>query len=185
MIKHCLIINKKFNEMKNRRWFCLVIMLFALIALQDASYAQAGRSSDYNLNPSWVQMMSDSNVNYFDAVKTYNDYWKDKKKPGDEEEEMEMMAEKNHSAKMTDKEKKKLDKEKREHEQEMERESKKKLTSEDMKKLEWKTEMTYQCKRFEDWMRSVKPFVQSDGHILTENERIKIYEQRQRELKQD
>ena len=159
-----------------------LIALFIVVTINHAN-AQAAISTDYNLNPAWVQMMSDPNVNYYVAVKTYNDLWKGKQKPTDEAEEMEMMAAKNHSTKMTEKEKKQLEKEEREHQREVEKESKRKLTDEDLKQLEWKREMTYQCKRFEDWMRTVKPFVQNDGRILTEEERMQIYNQRQEELK--
>ncbi len=175
--------------MKNKQPLCSLGIFLSFVCMVTAfnfrANAQAAKSNDYNLNPSWVQMMSDSNVNYFEAVKAYNEYWKNKPKPNDEAEEMEMMAAKNHSDKMTDKERKKLEREEREHEREMERESKKKLTAEDIKQMEWKREMTYQCKRFEDWMRTVKPFVQSDGRILTESERMKIYEQRQQEMKNE
>lgn len=169
--------------MKNSHLHYSKALILILLAngIFSASTAQTAKGSDYPLNPVWVQMMSDPNVNYYVAVKTYEDYWKDKKKPNAESEEMEQMAKKNHSGKMSDKERKELDKEEREHKRELARESKKTLTEADMKQLEWKREMTYQCKRFEDWMRTVKPFVQNDGRILTEEERMKIYEQRQQE----
>ena len=126
-------------------------------------HAQALKSSDYQNNPAWVQMMSDPNVNYFEALKAYDDYWRGKEQPEEEEEQMEMMASRNHTGKMTDAERKKQDEEIREHERELKRESKKTLTKDDLLKLEWKREMAYQCKRFKDWKTTVKPFVQNDG----------------------
>lgn len=170
------------NKIRLCRWHLLFFSILC-VSIAEKGKAQAVKSSDYQNNPAWVQMMSDPNVNYYEAVKAYEDYWKGKPKPNNEEEEMEMMAQRNHSTKMTEKDKKKLEKEEHEHEREMERESKRKLTEDDLKQLEWKREMTYQCKRFEDWMRTVKPYVQNDGRILSEEERMKIYEQRQQELK--
>ena len=159
------------------------LIVLSVLAFNLKTNAQAAKSSEQPNLPAWVQMMSDPNVNYYVAVKTYEDYWKGKPKPNNEEEEMEAMARRNGSATMTDKEKREMEREEREHKREMERESKRKLTTEDLKQLEWKQEMTYQCKRFEDWMRTVKPFVQTDGRILTEEERMQIYNQRQEELK--
>ena len=175
--------------MKTKHPFCnlhlLWLMIICLIANSSQANAQAAKSSDYQNHPAWVDMMSDPNVNYYVAVNTYNDFWKGKQKPNDEAETMELQSERNHKDKMTEQEKKKFEKEERERKHEKELDSKKQLTEEDMKQLEWKREMTYQCKRFEDWMRTVKPFVQNDGRILTEEERMKIYDQRQQELKKE
>ncbi len=162
-----------------------VLMFFKLLFNAPTVQAQALKSSDYQNNPAWVQMMSDPNVNYFEALKAYDDYWLGKEQPEEEEEQMEMMAARNHSGKMTDAERKKQEEEIREHERELKRESKKKLTEDDLLQLEWKREMAYQCKRFKDWKTTVKPFVQNDGRILNEEERMKIYNQRQEELKKN
>jgi hypothetical protein len=145
--------------------------------------AQALKSSDYQNNPAWVQMMSDPNVNYFEAIKAYEDYWRGKEQPEEEEEQMEMMSSRNYTGKMTDAERKKQEEEIREYELKLKRNSEKKLSEADLLKLEWKREMGYQCKRFKDWKASVKPYVQNDGRILNEEERMKIYNQRQEELK--
>ncbi len=162
----------------------LLLLNILFVSISGKLDAQAAKSSDYQNNPSWVQMMSNPHVNYYEAVKAYNDYWKGKPKPNDEAEEMEMMAERNHPSKMTAKEKKKFEMEEREHKREGDQ-SRKKLTEDDLKQLEWKREMTYQCKRFEDWMQTVKPYVQNDGRILSEEERMKIYEQRMDELRKE
>ncbi len=184
--KSIFIIHHYFStEMKNKRSIINKMLfpplLIIALCICNAANGQTAKSSDYSLNPSWVNMMSDPNENYYEVIKAYDDYWKNKKKPTDEAEEMEMMEEKNHSTKMTDKEKKELEKEERAHKRELELESKKKLTDDDLKQLEWKREMSYQCKRFEDWKLTVKPFVQNDGRILNEEERMKIFEQRQQE----
>jgi hypothetical protein len=45
-------------------------------------------------------------------------------------------------------------------------------------------QLKYQCKRFENWRQEVLPFVQEDGRILTQEERIAIWKQQQEEIKQ-
>lgn len=153
-----------------------------MVANAEKVSAQTANNDGFPLNPPWVKMMTDPNVNYYEAVKAYEDFWKGREKPNNEAEEMEQMVSQNHSGKMTDKERKKMEREEREHKREMERELKKKWTEEELKELEWKREMTYQCKRFEQWMRDSQPYIQNDGRILTQDEKMRIYEQRQREL---
>jgi hypothetical protein len=36
--------------------------------------------------PEWVKMMNDPNVNYFTAVASFNNYWKNREKPTEEKE---------------------------------------------------------------------------------------------------
>lgn len=164
------------------RWI-LFLILIRFLLLNGSAMAQSESSSDYTHNPSWVKMMSDPKVNYFEAVKAYEDFWKGKVKPTDEAEEMESRSEQDRSAKLTEKEKKELVREQLKEKKLKERENKKVLTTDDMKQLEWKREMTYQCKRFEEWKRSVLPYLQNDGSILSEEERMQIQKQRQEELK--
>ena len=96
--------------MKNKNHLSSYLLLLVLTSFTSFNAnSQAAKSSDYPLNPSWVQMMSDPNVNYYVAVKAYDDFWKGKEKPNNEAEEMEMRTAKNHSDKMMDKEKKQLE----------------------------------------------------------------------------
>jgi len=87
--------------------------------------------------------MDDSTVNYKLAVKAFNDYWKNKEKPAEEEEIFEAKA--------------------------------KKIKS-DPKGTETQ-KYAFEYKRFLNWQRSVLPFVQPDGRILTKAERLKIFEE--------
>jgi len=144
------------------------------------------QSVDYKNNPEWIKMIDDPNANYFEAIKAYETYWKYHEKPKNEEEEMEAMAEMNYSEKMTEAEKEKIEKEHREREKELKKDQKKTLTKAEMKALAEKQEMTYQCKRFENWIHEVKPFVQEDGRIQSQEERMKIYnEQIEEQRKQN
>ena len=100
-------------------------------------------------------MMDDPNVNYYEAIKIYNDYWKTHPKPDDPEDRLSQPLDNQDS------------------------ETDKPQLSKEEKKFE--AEMIYQTKRFENWMREEKPFVQEDGRILTQQERIAIWKKQQEE----
>lgn len=118
--------------------------------------------------PSWVMMMDDSMVNYHAAVKTFEDYWKVNRKPKGESEEMEEAEKKG----------KELTRQERER-AELKRKSKGKDSKLPPQTVEVQEYLKYQMKRFENWSREVKPWVQEDGHILTEHERKKLNERQQ------
>ena len=116
-------------------------------------------------------MMDDPHVNYYEAVKAYNEYWKHHEKPNDKEEEM--MSQGN-----TDK----LMKEEKEKELEQQKDNSQKHFSEkQLKEISMKEQMAYQVKRFEGWMNEVKPFVQEDGRILSQQEITDIWKKQQQE----
>lgn len=126
---------------------------------------------DNNNNlPSWIKMIDDPNVNYYDAVKTYDEYWKTHIKPADEEEEMESG---NEDFKEREREVKK----------EIKKEKDRVFTEEELKSMNENNLMKYQVKRFEQWKREVMPFVQEDGRILSDKERMEIWEKQQEEIR--
>jgi hypothetical protein len=43
--------------------------------------------------------------------------------------------------------------------------------------------MKYECKRFDNWKREVKKFVQEDGHILSYDQKLEIWNRQQEEIK--
>lgn len=158
-----------FRKLSNRIWYCacsfLLLQSFATIS---GAQTPAGMET-----PVWVTMMEDPNVNYFDALKAYDAYWLTHTRPAGEEEEMEMnLSEKDRSSK---------DAKEAERERERREERKKKLKGASLEQMEY---LKYQCKRFENWAREVKPWVQSDGHVLTDAERLEIWKKQQTELKQ-
>lgn len=108
--------------------------------------------------PLWVTMMDDPNVNYFEAVKTFNDYWKTREKPVEEGELFESVGDK-------------------EKEQSL-KQKKGRLGTEDPAK-----KYAFEYKRFLWWMREVEPFVQSDGKIKGMNERINEWRTQQQQRK--
>ncbi len=113
--------------------------------------------SDDKRNPNWISMMQDPQVNYYDAVKAFDAYWEGKIEP---EEEDELINE----GKITSTEADSL------------RNVRASWTQVQRNEYE---NMKYQFKRFKDWKRTVFPFVQSDGRILNEQERLEIFQKQQ------
>ena len=147
----------------------LRVLLTILICLSLGANAQtnsgATTASD---QPIWVQMMSDENVNYFEAVEAFNSYFKTHPMPDLEVEEELMGGDL---------------KAKEDYEKEMKRDNKSTLTEQERKSMVEREQMNYQVKRFRNWMKESKPFVQADGHILTGSERAAIWQKQQEEIK--
>jgi hypothetical protein len=51
--------------------------------------AQKNTSKDYSSYPYWIAMIKDTNTNYFEAVKAFNTYWKNREKPQTENEKFD------------------------------------------------------------------------------------------------
>ena len=100
----------------------------------------------------WIKMIDDPNVNYYEAIKAYDDYWLTHKKPAEIEDNL-AEKEKQGPAPQT-------------------------ATPTREEKI-YEDQMRYQVKRFENWLREEKPFVQENGHILTPQERIEIWKTQQ------
>lgn len=107
--------------------------------------------------PDWVKAMEDPNANYFKTVKAYKDFWKGREKPADEDELKERSRKAPAPAAP--------------------------LSEKEMQEQRIENYYRYQCKRFENWMRENKAYVQKDGHILTADERLKLWEQTKKERK--
>lgn len=108
--------------------------------------------------PQWVTMMNDPNVNYFEAVKNFNDYWKNREKPVEEKELFGSVTDKEREASIKQK--------------------KGRLTTEDPAR-----KYAFEYKRFLWWMRENEPFVQSDGKIKGMNDRINEWKTQQEQRK--
>ena len=147
----------------------LRVLLTILICLSLGANAQTNSGATTASNqPIWVQMMSDENVNYFEAVEAFNSYFKTHPMPDLEVEEELMGGDL---------------KAKEDYEKEMKRDNKSTLTEQERKSMVEREQMNYQVKRFRNWMKESKPFVQADGHILTGSERAAIWQKQQEEIK--
>jgi hypothetical protein len=127
--------------------------ILILISLTGLSSSAQQKLSTIRAEASWIKMMDDPNVNYYEAIKAYNDYWKTHKKPADPEDRL------------------------------LGKDGKKDNDADavPLTKAEkiYEDEIVYQVKRFENWMREEKPFVQENGRILTQQERIEIWKKQQ------
>lgn len=159
-----LVISLPLRTMKQ-----ITFLLSIVVCISISTNAQTtSTTTSSNDLPVWVKMMEDENVNYFEAVEAYNLYLKIHPMPGEEVEE-ELMGGDEAS--------------KEEYEREMKRENKKIKTEEQRRELVQREQISYQAKRFRNWMQEVKPFVQEDGHILTQSERNSIWMKQQEEIK--
>jgi hypothetical protein len=133
----------------------LSIILLLLFVSADVIAQEKGPAAkaDYSKEPVWIKMIDDPRVNYYEAIEAFETYWKGKVKP---EEEEELIAE----GKITEKEAERMKKER---------------ASWTPAQLNEYQMLKYHVKRFDQWKRDVFPYVQSDGRILTEQERMDIY----------
>ena len=141
--------------MKNK-YFILFITLFA--SLKSFSQISMKAQSNYEKNPVWITMMSDTLANYFVANNAFESYWKVRPIPIEEEDiighsEMKNGARSNWLQKLFI-----TKKERHEHESEL---------------------YSFQYKKFKNWQRAMKPYVQDDGSILTPSQRIALWRQQQ------
>ncbi|MBA3680264.1 MAG: hypothetical protein H0W73_03615 [Bacteroidetes bacterium] len=119
--------------------------------------AQKNNSKNYKKNPVWIDMIKDPNVNYFEAINAYETFWKNKKKPLEEDE---LIGQTKGEAS-------------KEEKMESRREMREKRREKEMYK-----KYGLECKKFEHWKLQVKPYVQADGHILSKEEQLKMWEQK-------
>jgi competence protein ComGC len=150
---------------KNVRYAMMIvsILLFAIPQL----FAQKDATIKDEM-PNWVKMMEDPNVNYNNAIKAYESYWKGKEKPEWEDPMMEY-----YEGKITLKQAQREQKKRAREIKEMNQQERLKYD-----------QLAYHCKRFEQWKREVAPYVQEDGSILTEEDKLAIWKKQQEEMKQ-
>ena len=133
-----------------------VIIFITLFCLN--GFAQ--KTKNYKKNPYWIEMIKDPGVNYFEAVNAYETFWKGKRKPIEEDE---AIGQKKGGVGKED-----------------EQQNKKKLRETRREKKLYK-QFGLDCKKFEHWKLQVKPYVQPDGHILSKEEQLKLWEDKKNE----
>lgn len=106
---------------------------------------------DYAKYPYWISMMHDPNVNYFEAKIAYDEFWRNREKPVLEEEEL------------------------MEYGVIAVREEQSKLRKREIREQQELRKYAYDVKYFEHWQRTVEPYVQEDGRILSAEEKLQIW----------
>lgn len=118
----------------------------------------------------WIEMMNDPTANYFETIKAFREFWKDRVLPkeaiesGADQFEIEVGLV-----------------EDAEGEKEREREREEGITD---KKREESNFYAAQVRAFKGWLQDVKPWVRTDGSIVSQAEREAILKQQAEELKQ-
>ncbi len=141
--------------MKSLLTAVMFVCLFFTGKAQDKK--TAAKITDYKNQPVWISMMDDPNVNYYEAIKAFEMYWQGKIEP---EEESELINEGHITTAQAD----------------SLRRARAEWTQAQRNEYE---QIKYQFKRFKDWKRTVSPFVQNDGRILSEQERLEIWQKQQ------
>lgn len=146
----------------------LTFTVFILFFMVCISYLQAQSKytkAQMKRNPVWIQMMQDPNANFYETVEAFRVFWKGKELP---KEAWESHEGDNFERELG------LEEEEDKREREKERE----------KREDKSVEYMFEVKQFRGWYTDAKPWVQEDGHILTETERQAIIDKQQAELKE-
>jgi len=143
------------------------LLLLAMAALPGSLDAQQNTPME---TPRWVTMMEDPQVNYFEAVKAFEEHWKTNPRPSSEAETFETQAEGGRASEA----------ELRQRDAERVARLGQPLSGAELERAEY---LKHQSKRFTQWMREVKPWVQEDGRILSYEERTAIWQQQQEEIR--
>ena len=132
-----------------------LLFFFVSIFIVSGIFAQSPQKlKEYSRNPVWIEMMEDSSVNYFEAEKAFNEFWSIRPIP---EEENKMIGER--------------------HENEKKKSHFLPFKSKKEKMKEESEKYTFQYKKFKHWQMLVLPYVQEDGRILSQEERIQIWKE--------
>ena len=142
--------------MYKHKLLSLILVLFIALVVCNPLHAQSAKK--YHKNPYWISMMDDPNVNYVEACKAYDAFWKGREKPKDEEDKIGQKGNVNTAAD-------------KDHYKEGHRSKKEKKADEALEHY------AFLCKKFENWRRANAPYVKADGHLMTADERLKVWHQ--------
>ena len=135
-----------------KHFHCTALLLACLMAMAcSASRKSTAAARQAASNTSWIQMMDDPNVNYFEAVKVFEAYWQGKPKPTSEHE-LFSAEDKDHALNTSS-------------------------YSNARDAEDPSVKYRFEYKKFLHWKEEVAPYVQPNGRILTAEERIDIWKQ--------
>ncbi|MBO9728285.1 MAG: hypothetical protein J7623_06565 [Chitinophaga sp.] len=146
----------KTKSVKIPLWRCFLLMVLLLSGIASPAQQHARQSTKA---PDWIAMMDDPNVNFFVIEKSFNDYWKGKELPVEEDEILDVKNNSERKRGFLGLFKRKESAERKESEK-----------------------YAFQYKKYQWWRRQVLPYVQPDGTILTKDQQIRIWQQ-QKDLK--
>ncbi len=144
--------------------FITILLLFVTIS-QAQNKSKEGRSEK---KPDWILMMDDPNANFFETVKAFRNYYKDRPLP---KEPNEVEGEDDFEKQVGLEEASGKKKSKRE----LEREARKSGPNDIIYSAE--------VRAFRGWFYSIQPWVRTDGSIINKEEQQAIIDRQQEELK--
>ena len=145
----------------------LVAILFLFTSSVNAQERESKRK--FSKEPAWIKMMHDPNANYFETVKAFREYYRDRPLPSEPNEtegqdsfEKEVGLEEDNAGKKSEKE--------------LERERRRQNPNDIIYASE--------VRAFKGWFYGVKPWVRSDGSIVDPKEQQSIIDKQKEELKE-
>ncbi len=146
--------------------FLIVVSLLLSSCAQQKAYWTA--KIDYWTTPYWAKALDKPNANYYKACKKFDKYWAKHFPSNLTEEEYEYKTEGQKT------------------EQEIESSIKDprpfymKLFQSKERAIEKSSQLHVKRKRFEKWRLECQPYIKEDGHIMTPEERVAVWNQFQK-----
>jgi hypothetical protein len=129
----------------------MLMLLVAMMWCAGFSYAQHDqRKMNYRKEPHWIYMMNNPSVNYFEAVRAFELFWKDKPVPLEEEEWEIAGIEKQKAFSLL------------------------RFRSKERKEEEG-NQYLVEYRQFKMWQRSVQAYLKPDGTLLSMEERLSLW----------
>ena len=162
-------MNRKYNYIKliNIHLKLCLLIIAVLICLAKVNAQSGSINANYKKNPVWIQMMNDTSANYYETIKAFREYFRDRllpkeplEKDGADSFEKAIGLEENEGEIYKDKDKDK-DKRKRKNE----------------------PALSAEVRAFKGWFYSIQPWVLDDGRIVGPIEQQAIIDKQQYELK--
>jgi len=151
----------------------IISSVLFFILFSSLSIAQSGGKKynprTYKKQPVWIEMMNDPKANYFETLKAFRNYWKDRVLPREPFETEGAESFEREVGLINEKESQK----------ERAREEKK-YAKQNRKGIDYSAEV----RAFKGWIQTVKPWVKQDGSIMTEQERQAVVDKQLQELRE-
>jgi hypothetical protein len=122
--------------------------------------SNASKNALYKSNPVWKDMINDPNANFFEVKKAFELFWEGRELPMEEDD----IIGENHRVK--------------------DNFLNRILNAKEIREQKETESLVYDYKRYCNWLIMVEPYVQDDGRILSDTERIEIWKKHYQELQQ-
>jgi|TARA_B110000902_G_scaffold90400_2_gene107475 hypothetical protein len=129
----------------------ILIILFSCKSPNTAIVSEIPQEDTLALYPYWIDMMSDSNVNYYEVVNAFDTYWENRIPPTEKDGEAQDIFDKD------------------------------KTPEQEANENARTTEFVFEYKKFLNWKQTNKNLVKPDGTIMSDQEVLEQWKQQQQE----